>query len=54
MRAGGEPSLEPVGALRRRVGARWLVELGESSRLWPADEALARLGQAAEVVYEAG
>ncbi|MCE4539316.1 DNA polymerase III subunit alpha [Pelomonas sp. P7] len=36
-----------------QVGARWLVELGETSRLWPADEALARLGQAAEVVYEA-
>jgi DNA polymerase-3 subunit alpha len=35
------------------VGARWLVELGEASRFWPADEALARLGSAAEVIYEA-
>lgn len=36
-----------------QVGARWLVELGEASRFWPADEALARLGHAAEVIYEA-
>ncbi|RZJ07094.1 MAG: DNA polymerase III subunit alpha, partial [Rubrivivax sp.] len=36
-----------------QVGARWLVELGEASRFWPADEALAKLGTAAEVIYEA-
>lgn len=35
-----------------RVGARWQVELGEASRFWPADEALAKLGAAAEVIYE--
>jgi DNA polymerase-3 subunit alpha len=35
------------------VGARWLVELGEASRFWPADEALVKLGTAAEVIYEA-
>ena len=35
-----------------RVGAQWLVELGEASRFWPADEALATLGPAAQVVYE--
>jgi len=42
---------EPAGG---QVGARWLVELGETSRFWPADEALAKLGTAAEVIYEAG
>ena len=36
-----------------QVGARWLVELGEASRFWPADEAIAKLGTAAEVIYEA-
>ena len=39
------------------VGAQWLMDLGEHSRLWPADEALARLavlGDAAEVVFDAG
>jgi DNA polymerase III subunit alpha len=35
------------------VGAQWLLDLGEASRLWPSDEALARLGSAAEVVFEA-
>jgi DNA polymerase III subunit alpha len=40
---------EPQGG---QVGARWLVELGETSRFWPADEALAKLGAAAEVIYE--
>jgi DNA polymerase-3 subunit alpha len=42
---------EPDGG---QVGARWLVELGEASRFWPADEAIAKLGTAAEVIYEAG
>ncbi|MBI3349209.1 MAG: DNA polymerase III subunit alpha [Burkholderiales bacterium] len=42
---------EPEGG---QVGARWLVELGEASRFWPADEAMAKLGTAAEVIYEAG
>ncbi len=43
--------VEPEGG---QVGARWLVELGEASRFWPADEAIAKLGSAAEVIYEAG
>jgi DNA polymerase-3 subunit alpha len=42
---------EPEG---ERVGARWAVDLGETSRFWPADEALAKLGTAAEVIYELG
>ncbi|MEO3692398.1 DNA polymerase III subunit alpha [Roseateles paludis] len=46
--AGSGPA---VGA---EVGAQWLVDLGEQSRLWPADEALARLGGEAEVVFDAG
>ncbi|PZP29346.1 MAG: DNA polymerase III subunit alpha [Roseateles depolymerans] len=40
---------EPEG---ERLGARWMVDLGEASRFWPADEALAKLGNAAQVVYE--
>ena len=42
---------EPEG---ERVGARWAVDLGETSRFWPADEALAKLGTTAEVIYELG
>ena len=45
------------GARRGGWGAQWLMDLGEHSRLWPADEALARLavlGDAAEVVFDAG
>ncbi len=40
---------EPEG---ERVGARWMVDLGEASRFWPDDEALAKLGGVAQVVYE--
>ena len=34
------------------AGAEFKIELGEDSRFWPCDEALARLSPASQIIYD--